>query len=569
MDNENKEVFTPPAPSASLERLRAAREKSGQQSDRESGRKMPGSTATAVPPEVKAEGRAADIADGHPPVRTAAEQAKRAPSSAGAELSGSRAPRGRNTERLDSRRAARPGSVKTGSRGEAGSVQSSARRHVRPSTVQSSTGRPASANTAQSSTGRPASTNTARSSTGRAVNTKAAPTDGGRAYGAGTAPSGAYVTEGTGVCPVNVAALRRRKGGFFRALKIYIAVFAAVTAIGLAVFYAFMAAFEYTRADNRIRDYFSSLTGDAVYALISDRRGADGESSAAVAADLTSDPASLACARTGGTGDNGELIYGVTRDGNSVALVTIVPSGETRFGLDVYEVTSCTLSDGYIEAFLPTYYDVCIHAPSSGTVILCGEELDRAEAERGEVYPSVAGLSAYSGGDDCELVYTVEGLTEEPSAVYRDATGAEFPGEFDGDGVCRFDGVGNKTLLESYSETVKNFITTYVAYTAAGYTDGNMSRFEATRALTRKGSEAYDDITSSRFSFAQNIPCTVKSLDITSYDYVSHGRDMFSCSVDFTAEMKNFGQATDTVKGASLVFARQGDDFLVVRMRLS
>lgn len=44
---------------------------------------------------------------------------------------------------------------------------------------------------------------------------------------------------------------------------------------------------------------------------------------------------------------------------------------------------------------------------------------------------------------------------------------------------------------------------------------------------------------------------------------------MFSCKVDFTAEMKNFGQKTDTVKGAELVFARSGADFLLVRMRLS
>ena len=77
------------------------------------------------------------------------------------------------------------------------------------------------------------------------------------------------------------------------------------------------------------------------------------------------------------------------------------------------------------------------------------------------------------------------------------------------------------------------------------------------------------DITASRFSFAQNIPCTVKSLDITAYDFFSHGADMFSCKVDFTAEMKNFGQKTDTVKGAELVFARSGADFLLVRMRLS
>ena len=92
------------------------------------------------------------------------------------------------------------------------------------------------------------------------------------------------------------------------------------------------------------------------------------------------------------------------------------------------------------------------------------------------------------------------------------------------------------------TQTVENFIKTYVTYTAAGYTDGSRAKFEATRALTARGSEAYDDITASRFSFAQNIPCTVKSLDITSYDYFAHGEGMFSCKVDFTAEMKNFGQ---------------------------
>ena len=373
----------------------------------------------------------------------------------------------------------------------------------------------------------------------------------------------------SGVRPVDVSTLRRKRSGFFRGLRIYIIIALAVIAVGLGVFYAFMSAFEYTRAENRIKDYFSSLDGSAVYPLISERRGADKENAAALATDLSAAADMLSCARTGGTGDDGSLTYGVTNGGKTIALVTIAPSGEVRFGLDVYSVTSCRLADSYASEFLPTYYSAVIYAPSSGTVTLCGEELDRAQAEQGNVYPILDGLSAYEGGDDRELIYRVDDLTEQPSAQYRDSAGAVFEGSFDSDGVCRFDGVGSAPLAVNCTQTVENFIKTYVTYTAAGYTDGSMAKFEATRALTARGSEAYDDITASRFSFAQNIPCTVKSLDITSYDYFAHGEGMFSCKVDFTAEMKNFGQKTDTVKGAELVFARQGDaEYLLVRMRL-
>lgn len=387
-----------------------------------------------------------------------------------------------------------------------------------------------------------------------------------------TQPMGAVPSDksnGSGVRAVDVSDLRKRKSGFFRGLRIYIIIALAVIAVGLGVFYAFMSAFEYTRPENRIKDYFSSLDGSAVYSLISERRGADEENAAALAADISAASDSLSSARTGGTGDDGSLSYGVIRDGKTVALVTIAPSGQSRFGLEVYSVTSCRLVDSYVSEFLPTFYSAEIHAPSSGTVVLCGETLERASAEQGAVYPILDGLSAYSGGDDRELVYRVDDLTEQPSAQYIDSAGATFEGSFDSNGVCRFDGAGSAPLAESCTQTVEKFIETYVTYTAAGYTDGTMAKFVATRNLTWQGSEAYEDITASRFSFAQNIPCTVKSLDITAYDFFSHGADMFSCKVDFTAEMKNFGQKTDTVKGAELVFARSGADFLLVRMRLS
>ena len=387
-----------------------------------------------------------------------------------------------------------------------------------------------------------------------------------------TQPMGAVPSDksnGSGIRAVDVSDLRKRKSGFFRGLRIYIIIALAVIAVGLGVFYAFMSAFEYTRPENRIKDYFSSLDGSAVYSLISERRGADEENAAALAADISAASDSLSSARTGGTGDDGSLSYGVIRDGKTVALVTIAPSGQSRFGLEVYSVTSCRLVDSYVSEFLPTFYSAEIHAPSSGTVVLCGETLERASAEQGAVYPILDGLSAYSGGDDRELVYRVDDLTEQPSAQYIDSAGATFEGSFDLDGVCRFDGAGSAPLAESCTQTVEKFIETYVTYTAAGYTDGTMAKFVATRSLTWQGSEAYEDITASRFSFAQNIPCTVKSLDITAYDFFSHGADMFSCKVDFTAEMKNFGQKTDTVKGAELVFARSGADFLLVRMRLS
>ena len=81
----------------------------------------------------------------------------------------------------------------------------------------------------------------------------------------------------------------------------YIIIALAVIAAGLGVFYAFMSAFEYTRPENRIKDYFSSLDGSAVYSLISERRGADEENAAALAADISAASDSLSSARTGGT----------------------------------------------------------------------------------------------------------------------------------------------------------------------------------------------------------------------------------------------------------------------------
>ena len=580
MDNENKNIFTPSS-AASLDRLRERRNTASTGDDTggeaaSAAQSGPENGQNRIPKILKPEARAAQRAEsGEAPNETgpSASDAVRQTVQNGVGGESTCAPQ--QTAQSAARRNM-PGNIRQASTGGARQPMTEPKRSETANRVRQADRaasprqslQPDAANTRRNIT-QPGTArgqqNPARTGAGRASRDSAQSVGVPRPR---TQPMGAVPSDksnGSGVRAVDVSDLRKRKSGFFRGLRIYIIIALAVIVVGLGVFYAFMSAFEYTRPENRIKDYFSSLDGSAVYSLMSERRGADEENAAALAADISAASDSLSSARTGGTGDDGSLNYGVIRDGKTVALVTIAPSGQSRFGLEVYSVTSCRLVDSYVSEFLPTFYSAEIHAPSSGTVVLCGETLERASAEQGAVYPILDGLSAYSG----ELAYRVDDLTEQPSAQYIDSAGATFEGSFDLDGVCRFDGAGSAPLAENCTQTVEKFIETYVTYTAAGYTDGTMAKFVATRNLTWQGSEAYDDITASRFSFAQNIPCTVKSLDITAYDFFSHGADMFSCKVDFTAGMKNFGQKTDTVKGAELVFARSGADFLLVRMRLS
>ena len=583
MDNENKDIFTPSS-AASLDRLRERRNaaSTGDGAGGEAAsaaQNAPENGQSRIPKILNPEARAAQRAEsGEVPSKTAPAASDAVWQNVQNGVGGEPTCAPQQTAQSAARRIM-PGNIRQASTGGARQPMAEPKRSETANRVRQAdraasprqSFQPDAAKARRNVTqpGTRGQQNPARTGAGRASRDSAQSVGVPRPR---TQPMGAVPSEksnGSGVRAVDVSDLRKRKSGFFRGLRIYMIIALAVIAVGLGVFYAFMSAFEYTRPENRIKDYFSSLDGSAVYSLISERRGADEENAAALAADISAASDSLSSARTGGTGDDGSLSYGVIRDGKTVALVTIAPSGQSRFGLEVYSVTSCRLVDSYVSEFLPTFYSAEIHAPSSGTVVLCGETLERASAEQGAVYPILDGLSAYSGGDDRELVYRVDDLTEQPSAQYIDSAGATFEGSFDLDGVCRFDGAGSAPLAESCTQTVEKFIETYVTYTAAGYTDGTMAKFVATRNLTWQGSEAYEDITASRFSFAQNIPCTVKSLDITAYDFFSHGADMFSCKVDFTAEMKNFGQKTDTVKGAELVFARSGADFLLVRMRLS
>ncbi len=414
MDNENKNIFTPSS-AASLDRLRERRNTASTGDDTggeavSAAQSGPENGQSRIPKILKPEARAAQRAEsGEAPNETdpAASDAVRQTVQNGVGGEPTCAPQ--QTAQSAARRIM-PGNIRQASTGGARQPMTEPKRSETANRVRQADraasprqslqpdAAKARRNITQPGTAR-GQQNPARTGAGRASRDSAQSVGVPRPR---TQPMGAVPSDksnGSGIRAVDVSDLRKRKSGFFRGLRIYIIIALAVIAVGLGVFYAFMSAFEYTRPENRIKDYFSSLDGSAVYSLISERRGAP--------------------------------------------------------------------------------------------------------------------------------------------------------------------------LAESCTQTVEKFIETYVTYTAAGYTDGTMAKFVATRSLTWQGSEAYEDITASRFSFAQNIPCTVKSLDITAYDFFSHGADMFSCKVDFTAEMKNFGQKTDTVKGAELVFARSGADFLLVRMRLS
>ena len=342
MDNENKNIFTPSS-AASLDRLRERRNTASTGDDTggeavSAAQSGPENGQSRIPKILKPEARAAQRAEsGEAPNETdpAASDAVRQTVQNGVGGEPTCAPQ--QTAQSAARRIM-PGNIRQASTGGARQPMTEPKRSETANRVRQADraasprqslqpdAAKARRNITQPGTAR-GQQNPARTGAGRASRDSAQSVGVPRPR---TQPMGAVPSDksnGSGIRAVDVSDLRKRKSGFFRGLRIYIIIALAVIAVGLGVFYAFMSAFEYTRPENRIKDYFSSLDGSAVYSLISERRGADEENAAALAADISAASDSLSSARTGGTGDDGSLSYGVIRDGKTVALVTIAPSG--------------------------------------------------------------------------------------------------------------------------------------------------------------------------------------------------------------------------------------------------
>lgn len=208
-----------------------------------------------------------------------------------------------------------------------------------------------------------------------------------------------------------------------------------------------------------------------------------------------------------------------------------------------------------------------IHVPEGTEVYVNGVVLGTEQLRISDyIYDEISDFSDLIDSPLTEQLYIVEGLYKKPVVEVKRRDG--FTGKLDeNEGVYKIGNTTDDTLKSLNCTVVDNFITKYVEYTAAGYTDaGSKSKYSAMLDCVMENTQAYEILYSTRNSFVQNLPCDILSLDINSYDYMKWGDNCFSCTVDFTAELRNFSYKTDEITGWKLYFTENYGKWYLVKL---
>ena len=209
-----------------------------------------------------------------------------------------------------------------------------------------------------------------------------------------------------------------------------------------------------------------------------------------------------------------------------------------------------------------------IHVPDGTAVFVNGIELGTELLKSSDyIYDEISDFSDLVETPLTEQLYVVDGLYRRPVVeIKRDDGRTEVLNETD-KGVYKIEIMPDDTLKDLNSAVVEDFLTKYVEYTAAGYTDaGSKSKFGAMLDCAMEKTQAYEILYSTRNSFVQNLPCDILSLDINTYDYRKWGDNCFSCTADFTAELRNFSYKTDQITGWKLYFTEKNDKWYLVKL---
>lgn len=231
-------------------------------------------------------------------------------------------------------------------------------------------------------------------------------------------------------------------------------------------------------------------------------------------------------------------------------------SDKTKDELYIFEYPDELLYSCEIQA--PTEYDVYVNGIKLGKDNISQEEC---------VTDIIREFAEYVESPLTVTSYTVEKLYNKPTVKIMSRDSEKEMGYTQTDNDCIVAEIQKSPeLRDAREEIVCDTVIKYIEYSVAGFSDVDMSKYYTILNQTLQNSPAYDMVVSSRFSFAQNIPCRIDNVDITTYDYYKWGENCFSCYVDFTIDMYNFAKVHDEIKGVNMFFVMYNDEWKLVKM---
>ncbi len=251
--------------------------------------------------------------------------------------------------------------------------------------------------------------------------------------------------------------------------------------------------------------------------------------------------------------ENGKKCEGVVSDENGLSYTLPYLPSEAHSISVVYPTEGCILEINGVDA---------------------SSELSE-NTEHNISYPYTDGLTSYIKGHIQLGQVSIQNIYGEPELKCKTADGRELSvsvTEQDGKISYVFSPAEDDSLKGEYEKYAVSYTEDYIKYASGGYMIVN-STFAQAASHLQSGSPAYTKLESTKFSFGQNKPYTVKKQEISTYGYMRLGENCFTCLVDFAVDVTtsyNVEQKDqrDEVKGMRLTFAEINGKWKIVGLSM-
>lgn len=160
-----------------------------------------------------------------------------------------------------------------------------------------------------------------------------------------------------------------------------------------------------------------------------------------------------------------------------------------------------------------------------------------------------------------EIKLTAADGTEYTSEIIRNASTVEYV----------YSPMTDESLKADREQYAVAFGEDYLKYISGGYQIVNKT-FAVAAAHLQAGSPAYKKLESTKFSFGQNKPYTVKEKTITTHDYTAWGENAFSCLIDIEMEVETTYNVENPIQhdevSMRLTFAKTGGKWKIVGLSI-
>ena len=218
--------------------------------------------------------------------------------------------------------------------------------------------------------------------------------------------------------------------------------------------------------------------------------------------------------------------------------------------------------------------------PTNGTIVsingvTLGDDVTLLTGAQMPKHPKTADVSKYISGAVPFGCFTLERIYGEPSISVVDSDGNALQCKTEsseGAVTYFFSPASSEQLKSEYEKYAVAYTEDYIKYASGGYMVVDQT-FAVAASHLLPDSPAYEKLESTKFSFGQNKPYTVKKQEITTYGYTKWGENCFSCLVDFAVDVTtsyNVEQKDqhDEVKGMELFFSYINGKWQIVGLNM-